>query len=121
MSEKDDITRKLRKMMPMWATPEHGLIVVRWHYISTMEEWRNDVDLCADAADEIERLRAERDAARSEVVDRALGYRRDVHWDKYSPERLRCMEFAQQRGWHDLFSEINAKVDAMNTAKKGEE
>jgi hypothetical protein len=60
MSEKDDITRKLRKMMAMGATPEHGLIVVRWHYISTMEEWRRDVDLCADAADEIERLRAER-------------------------------------------------------------
>jgi ABC-type histidine transport system ATPase subunit len=59
MSEKDDITRKLRKMMPMWATPEHGLIVVRWHYISTMEEWRNDVDLCADAANEIERLRTQ--------------------------------------------------------------
>jgi hypothetical protein len=73
------------------------------------------------AADEIERLRAERDQARAEVVDRALGFRRDVHWDKNSPERLRCMKFAQQRGWHDLFSEINAKVDAMNTAKKGEE
>jgi hypothetical protein len=28
-----------------------------------MEEWRNDVDLCADAADEIERLRAERKEA----------------------------------------------------------
>ena len=88
-----------------------------------------------EAADEIERLReqlrlcnidnfnttAERDQARAEVVDRALGFRRDVHWDKNSPERLRCMKFAQQRGWHDLFSEINAKVDAMNTAKKGEE
>jgi uncharacterized small protein (DUF1192 family) len=61
MSDKEDITRKLRKMMAMGATPEHGLIVVRWHYISTMEEWRMDVDLCADAADEIERLRAERD------------------------------------------------------------
>jgi hypothetical protein len=57
MSGEDDITRKLRKMMAMGATPEHGLIVVRWHYISTMEEWRNDVDLCADAANEIERLR----------------------------------------------------------------
>jgi hypothetical protein len=55
----DDITRKLRKMMAMGATPEHGLIVVRWHYISTMEEWRNDVDLCADAANEIERLRTQ--------------------------------------------------------------
>ena len=73
------------------------------------------------AADEIECLRAERDAARAEVVDRAFGLRRDVHWDKNSPERLRCVEFAQQRGWHDLFSEINAKVDAINTAKKDEE
>jgi hypothetical protein len=70
---------------------------------------------------ELDQVRAERDQARAEVVDRALGLRRDVHWDKNSPERLRCMKFAQQRGWHDLFSEINAKVDAMNTAKKGEE
>ena len=66
MIDKDDITCKLRKMMAMGATPEHGLIVVRWHYISTMEEWRNDVDLCADAADEIKRLRAECDTLRLE-------------------------------------------------------
>jgi hypothetical protein len=64
MSEEVDITAKLRKMMAMGATPEHGLIIIRWHYISDVQQWRDDVDLCADAADEIERLRAERDVLR---------------------------------------------------------
>ncbi len=100
-----------------------------------LEMWQDGNIMAESHSEEIERLReqlrlcnidnfnttAERDQARAEVVDRALGLRRDVHWDKNSPERLRCMEFARQRGWHDLFSEINAKVDAMNTAKKGEE
>lgn len=95
MSEKDDITRKLRKMMAMGATPEHGLIVVRWHYISTMEEWRNDVDLCADAADEIDRLRAERDEARQEVCN----LRPSVCLGSQT-----AAEFAKHRGW-DCFKE----------------
>jgi len=118
MSDTEDIVARLRA----WA-------------IGADEQGVQEVsDGLKFAASEIERLReqlhlanidnfnttAERDQARAEVVDRALGFRRDVHWDKNSPERLRCMKFAQQRGWHDLFSEINAKVDAMNTAKKGE-
>jgi hypothetical protein len=87
MSEKDDITRKLRKMMAMGATPEHGLIVVRWHYISTIEEWRNDVDLCAAAADDIERLTAERDEARRMVCSEYAFEGRDM---------------ATERGWDYL-------------------
>jgi hypothetical protein len=93
MSEKDDITRKLRKMMAMGATPEHGLIVVRWHYISTMEEWRNDVDLCADAANEIERLRAERDEARQRLC-KVVGDNREM-WGE---------DVAKEYGW-DCFKE----------------
>jgi hypothetical protein len=88
MSEKDDITSKLRKMMAMGATPEHGLIVIRWHYISTMEEWRNEVDLCAEAAEEIERLRVQRDEARRECcrhmahgVMSAEDYAKYLNWD----------------------------------------
>ena len=105
MSDTEDIVARLRA----WA-------------IGADEQGVQEVsDGLKFAAAEIERLRAERDQARAEVVDRALGYRRDVHWDKSSPERLRCMKFAQQRGWHDLFSEINAKVDAMNTEQRGEE
>jgi hypothetical protein len=88
MSDKEDITRKLRKMMAMGATPEHGLIVVRWHYISTMEEWRMDVDLCADAADEIERLRAERDDARWRLC-KVVGDNRDM-WGE---------DVAKEYGW----------------------
>jgi len=95
MSDKDDITRKLRKMMAMGATPEHGLIVVRWHYISTMEEWRNDVDLCADAANEIERLRAERDDARWRLC-KVVGDNRDM-WGE---------DVAKEYGW-DIFKEAN--------------
>jgi hypothetical protein len=95
MSDKDDITRKLRKMMAMGATPEHGLIVVRWHYISTMEEWRMDVDLCADAADEIERLRAERDDARREVLTNKAN-----HLPTMSDPNTE----AKRRGW-DCFKE----------------
>jgi|688.fasta_scaffold1242068_2 hypothetical protein len=106
MSDTEDIVTRLRVLLSKCCiAPAMGV-------------WSRDL---RDAADEIERLRAERDEARAEVVDRALGYRRDVPWDKNAPERLRCMEFAQQRGWHDLFSEINAKVDAMNTAQKGKE
>jgi hypothetical protein len=107
MSDKDDITCKLRKMMAMGATPEHGLIVVRWHYISTMEEWRNDVDLCADAANEIERLReqlrlcnidnfnttAERDEARQRLC-KVVGDNRDM-WGE---------DVAKEYGW-DCFKE----------------
>lgn len=95
MSDKEDITRKLRKMMAMGATPEHGLIVVRWHYISTMEEWRIDVDLCADAADEIERVRAERDEARREV-----SYLRP----SVCLGAQTANEYARERGW-DCFKE----------------
>jgi len=95
MSDKDDITRKLRKMMAMGATPEHGLIVVRWHYISTMDEWRMDVDLCADAADEIERLRAERDEARQRLC-KVVGDNRDM-WGE---------DVAKEYGW-DIFKEAN--------------
>jgi hypothetical protein len=91
MSDKDDITRKLRKMMAMGATPEHGLIVVRWHYISTMEEWRTDVDLCADAADEIERLRAERDSAQRYICGLSWEDSRDMAkelgWDCFKGEK----------------------------------
>ena len=90
----DDITSKLRKMMAMGATPEHGLIVVRWHYISTMEEWRTDVDLCADAADEIERLTAERDEARWRLC-KVVGDNREM-WGE---------DVAKEYGWDYLTEE----------------
>jgi hypothetical protein len=106
MSEKDDITRKLRKMMAMGATPEHGLIVVRWHYISTMEEWRNDVDLCADAADEIERLRAERDEARRSCCEYAGIVDGADTADGMESGRFYeiAMKYMKDRGW-DCFKE----------------
>jgi hypothetical protein len=68
MSEEEDITAKLKKVMAMGAHPEHGLVVIRFHYISSVDQWRRDVDLCADAADEIARLRAELDEARQKEV-----------------------------------------------------
>lgn len=86
-----ETTSKLRKMMAMGATPEHGLIVVRWHYISTIKEWRNDVDLCADAADEIERLRAERDEARRWICDLSFEDKKEVAnklgWDCFKEDK----------------------------------
>jgi hypothetical protein len=108
MSEKDDITRKLRKMMAMGATPEHGLIVVRWHYISTMEEWRNDVDLCADAADEIERLRAERDEARRSCCEYAAIVDGADTADGMESGRFYeiAMKYMKDRGW-DCFKEAS--------------
>jgi hypothetical protein len=81
-------------MMAMGATPDHGLIVVRWHYISTMEDWRKDVDLCADAADEIERLRAERDDARWRLC-KVVGDNRDM-WGE---------DVAKEYGWDYLKEE----------------
>jgi hypothetical protein len=91
----DDIVDRLRK----WAA-------------GAEERGREDVsDGLRAAADTIERLRAERDQARAEVVDRALGNTKDVPWDKNHPARERCMKYARNRGWHDLFAYINAIAD----------
>jgi hypothetical protein len=108
MSDKDDITRKLRKMMAMGATPEHGLIVVRWHYISTTEEWRNEVDLCADAADEIERLRAERDEARRHCCEYAAIVAKADTVKAMETGRFHVVKIKHMRdmGW-DCFKEAN--------------
>jgi hypothetical protein len=97
MSEKDEITRKLRKMMAMGATPEHGLIVVRWHYISTIEEWRNDVDLCADAADEIERL-----TAAADEIERLTAERDEARRMVCSEYAFEGRDIAAERGWDYL-------------------
>lgn len=58
------------------------------------------------AADEIERLRAEVEVLRrrvadreAEIVDRALGFTRDVSWDPKSSERIRCERYAAERGF----------------------
>jgi len=69
------------------------------------------VEFARELEREIERLRAERDQARAEVVDRALGNTSDVPWDKNHPARERCMKYARKRGWHDLFEYINAIAD----------
>ena len=63
--------------------------------------------LGCEAGDEIERLRKERDQARAEVVDRALGIKEDVVWDINSPTRNRCENYARSRGWHDLWDAVN--------------
>ena len=66
--------------------------------------FRSDLNI---AADEIERLRKERNQARAEVVDRALGIKEDVIWDINSPTRKRCENYARSRGWHDLWDAVN--------------
>lgn len=57
--EETDIVARLRKTHPMGATPESGVVLVRFHFYSTTDQWINDVHLTIKAADEIERLRAE--------------------------------------------------------------
>ena len=64
-------------------------------------------NLTWQAADVIERLRKERNQARAEVVDRALGIKEDVIWDINSPTRKRCENYARSRGWHDLWDAVN--------------
>ena|GEM_PF-4186817 len=66
-------------------------------------------DDCKEAADEIERLRAERNQLRAEVVDRALGLRHPISWSPESLNRKRCEKYAALRGWHDLWDTVNEK------------
>jgi hypothetical protein len=65
--------------------------------------------LLREAGDEIERLRAERNQLRAEIVDRALGNERPISWDLHSPARARCERYAAERGWHDLWDIVNAE------------
>ena len=86
---------------------------------SDRQTYPNWHGICKAAADEIERLRAERGNLRAEIVDRALNIKHDIDWSTRSKMRRRCMEYAQKRGWTDLFSEINAKVDEIERLEKG--
>jgi hypothetical protein len=54
-----DIVDKLRGMYPVGATPYGGFVVILWHYAADMKSWREETDLCKDAAAQIERLRKE--------------------------------------------------------------
>jgi len=72
----DDIVSRIRKCLAVGAKPEHGCIVIRFHYISTVAEWKSDVEIMDDAADEIERLRAERDSLRRQL-DQFVGEFKD--------------------------------------------
>ena len=101
----DDIVERLR---------EEG-------FITHMAKLPRESKILHAASDEIERLRArlrelskdagklrnERDQARAEVVDRALGIKEDVIWDINSPTRKRCEEYARSRGWHHLWDAVN--------------
>lgn len=67
------------------------------------------LQLCEDwrfAADRIEQLQAENATLRrrvadreAEIVDRALGFTRDISWDPKSSERIRCERYAAERGF----------------------
>ena len=89
----DDIVARLRKTLAMGATPEHGVIVVRFHFISTVNEWIDDVHLTAKAADEIERLRGElarKETEINRVHAELVKYTGDGHTlsEPYTPEAL---------------------------------
>jgi len=77
MTNTSDITTQLRSLADALA----------------MGEWIALKEICASAADEIERLREERDEARREVCE--LLYNRQGGWPK---------EHATERGW-DCFRE----------------
>lgn len=54
-----DIVDKLRGMHPVGAKLEGGFVVIRWHYSADVKAWREETELCRNAAAEIERLRKE--------------------------------------------------------------
>ena len=70
----------------------------------------------ANAADEIERLRADRNQLRAEIVDRVLKFRSDVPWNTDSKARMKCEAYAAERGWFGLYDEINKLVSERETS-----
>jgi hypothetical protein len=106
----EDLVARLRRIKAMGAAPEHGCIIIRFHLISSVEEWRNDVDLHDEAADEIEllrstvtdcrieieRTRAERDEARREICMNATA---EPYREMCGSGILLPQDAAQNRGW----------------------
>lgn len=88
-----DIVPKLRRLRAVGAVPEHGVIVIEWHFHADVATWRSDVDLASQAADEIERLRAELAKVRAE---------REEAWRKYLGEGWTdCAELAAEAADRD--------------------
>ena len=73
-------------------------------------------EICREAADEIARLRAERNQLRAEIVDRVLRFQADVPWNTNSEARRKCEAYAAERGWFGLYDEINKLVSEIEAA-----
>jgi len=86
VSDKQDIVEQLR----LWSEQLKSLS--RWR--SGKLKFPQRITLIGEAADEIERLRKERDEARREVCEW------EHHWDKTSSEQY----YADKRGW-DCFKD----------------
>ena len=91
MADPDIVVRLRQGWLAHWDTDVRFVMV----YAS---EWVRLTNLTTESADEIERLRAERDEARREVCE----LRTDIGFSR--PIASQMIEFAASRGW-DCFKE----------------
>ena len=103
-----DIVEWIRAYANAYSPSDYSSPIAREVVVRSDKRW-------LEAADEIERLRAERNQLRAEIVDRVLRFRADVPWNTDSKARMKCEAYAAERGWFGLYDEINklaSKIEA---------
>lgn len=102
----DDIVARLRLTPVLIRADEMGQSRIDYEACKKFVN-QEGVKLMREAADEIERLRAERDEARREICIRSAGFIRADRWMK-TPKKVAHWseeDVALSRGW-DCFNEV---------------